>query len=66
MKCVNCPTCRKPITWDDRFPFRPFCNERCRLIDLGQWAEESYRIPTSKGASPYSEYNEQDTSAISH
>ncbi|MEN6629762.1 MAG: DNA gyrase inhibitor YacG [Sulfuricella sp.] len=29
-------------------PFRPFCSERCKLIDLGQWATESYRIPLSE------------------
>jgi endogenous inhibitor of DNA gyrase (YacG/DUF329 family) len=28
-------------------PYRPFCSERCKLIDLGQWAAESYRIPDS-------------------
>jgi endogenous inhibitor of DNA gyrase (YacG/DUF329 family) len=30
--------------WQEN-PDRPFCSERCRLIDLGRWAEESYRIP---------------------
>ncbi|HKX53230.1 MAG TPA: DNA gyrase inhibitor YacG [Nitrosospira sp.] len=42
---VNCPQCGKSIVWDDSNPFRPFCSERCKLIDLGQWATESYRIP---------------------
>lgn len=40
---VKCPQCRKVVSWQDN-PNRPFCSERCRLIDLGQWAEESYRI----------------------
>jgi endogenous inhibitor of DNA gyrase (YacG/DUF329 family) len=41
---VKCPTCRKETTWENN-PHRPFCSERCRLIDLGAWAEERYRIP---------------------
>ncbi len=39
-----CPTCRKTVTKDGN-PRYPFCNERCRLIDLGKWASEEYRIP---------------------
>jgi hypothetical protein len=42
---VNCPQCGKIIAWDTSNPYRPFCSERCKLIDLGQWAAESYRIP---------------------
>lgn len=42
---VNCPQCGKSVPWDNSNPFRPFCSERCKLIDLGQWATESYRIP---------------------
>lgn len=41
---ISCPTCKKNITWSDDFPFRPFCCERCRLIDLGEWASENHRI----------------------
>ena len=39
-----CPRCGKPSTWEGN-EFRPFCSERCRLIDLGAWSQESYRIP---------------------
>ncbi|HVW63534.1 MAG TPA: DNA gyrase inhibitor YacG [Nitrosospira sp.] len=42
---VNCPQCGKTVVWDSENPYRPFCSERCKLIDLGQWAAESYRIP---------------------
>lgn len=42
---VTCPTCGKSHPWTKDNPFRPFCSERCKLIDLGQWAAESYRIP---------------------
>ena len=40
---IKCPQCKKPVLWQDN-PDRPFCSERCRLIDLGRWADESYRI----------------------
>ncbi|MGK2945675.1 MAG: DNA gyrase inhibitor YacG [Desulfuromonadales bacterium] len=40
---IKCPQCRKVVIWQDN-PHRPFCSERCKLIDLGQWADESYRI----------------------
>jgi endogenous inhibitor of DNA gyrase (YacG/DUF329 family) len=43
-----CPRCRKPSHWRDN-PFRPFCCERCKLIDLGGWAAEDYRIPVHQG-----------------
>lgn len=44
---IKCPVCRKETAWQDN-PFRPFCSERCRLIDLGRWAAEEYRIAGEK------------------
>ena len=41
---ITCPQCGKEMEWDTRNPFRPFCSERCRLIDLGKWANEEYRV----------------------
>lgn len=41
---IRCPQCKELTTWKEN-PWRPFCSERCKLIDLGQWATESYRIP---------------------
>ncbi|ALA60688.1 DNA gyrase inhibitor YacG [Nitrospira moscoviensis] len=43
---MQCPVCRRSTTWTDN-PWRPFCCERCQLIDLGTWAAEGYRIPGS-------------------
>lgn len=43
---VSCPTCKKDVIWDPDNPYRPFCSERCKLIDLGAWANEDYRIPS--------------------
>ncbi|MCO7223981.1 DNA gyrase inhibitor YacG [Pleionea sp. CnH1-48] len=42
---VSCPTCKKSVAWNDQYPYKPFCSERCRLIDLGEWADEQKRIP---------------------
>ncbi len=48
-KNIKCPNCRKPAPWEGN-PFRPFCSERCRLVDLGAWMDEEYRIPDEKKA----------------
>ena len=40
----KCPTCSKAVEWQDN-PYRPFCCERCQLIDLGKWVSEEYRVP---------------------
>jgi endogenous inhibitor of DNA gyrase (YacG/DUF329 family) len=40
---VKCPTCHRESPWENN-PHRPFCSDRCKLIDLGAWAEEKYRI----------------------
>ncbi len=42
---VRCPRCNKETEFNGN-PYKPFCSERCKLIDLGNWATESYRIPT--------------------
>lgn len=42
---LKCPVCQKAVVWDTRNPFRPFCSERCKLIDLGAWASEQHAIP---------------------
>ena len=41
---VNCPTCNKAVEWTEEEKQKPFCSERCKLIDLGAWADESYSI----------------------
>jgi len=52
-RVVNCPICSAPVEWTPESRWRPFCSQRCRTIDLGAWASESYRIPLS--TSPDSE-----------
>ena len=44
-KIVKCPRCGKDVEFATN-PFRPFCSERCRLVDLGKWISGDYRIPT--------------------
>jgi endogenous inhibitor of DNA gyrase (YacG/DUF329 family) len=40
----NCPTCKKKTIYSKDNPYRPFCCERCKLIDLGEWATEGHSI----------------------
>ncbi len=49
-RIVSCPTCGTPVQWSPQQRWRPFCSERCRLIDLGQWLDESHRIPGEEAA----------------
>ena len=43
---VPCPHCGTPSPFTPENRWRPFCSERCRSMDLGAWANESYRVPT--------------------
>lgn len=62
---VACPTCGKKVVWGQDSPWRPFCSERCKLIDLGDWLDESHRISEaldhSDGAPDAEIWPEQDT-----
>lgn len=42
---ANCPICGKPAEWSPANPYRPFCCQRCKQIDLGAWANEDFRMP---------------------
>ena len=41
---VVCPICRRPVDWKAS-AFRPFCSDRCQLLDLGKWVDEEYKMP---------------------
>jgi endogenous inhibitor of DNA gyrase (YacG/DUF329 family) len=45
MAVVSCPTCERPVEWTEASRWRPFCSERCKLIDLGAWASGQRSIP---------------------
>jgi endogenous inhibitor of DNA gyrase (YacG/DUF329 family) len=49
---VLCPHCGAAVEWSAASRFRPFCSERCKLIDLGAWASEQYRIALPDGPRP--------------
>ena len=61
VRTVKCPTCRTEVEWENN-PYRPFCSERCRLIDLGAWVEERYRIPGSKPEASERDRDDEDES----
>ena len=60
---VRCPQCGVDALWAPENPWRPFCSERCKQIDLGAWASESYRIAgqatDEEGAAPGTDFLEQ-------
>jgi endogenous inhibitor of DNA gyrase (YacG/DUF329 family) len=59
---VSCPTCKKTVIWNEQ-AFRPFCSERCKLIDLGEWAAEEKIIPGESidAESDYDSFLHSDT-----
>ncbi len=57
---TRCPTCRKIFTWDAKAPWRPFCSQRCRLIDLGEWLDEGYRLPDRSPGEPFTPPDENN------
>lgn len=57
MLLVKCPTCGKEIEYAGN-EFRPFCSERCRLLDFGAWADEDYSLPTETSSMTEEEFEE--------
>jgi len=63
VKTVHCPQCEKKVPWQDEQQWKPFCSERCKLIDLGEWASEGHRIagdPENTESLNIDEYNPSD------
>lgn len=61
-RIVTCPTCGGESVYAPENPYRPFCSERCKNVDFGAWATESYRVP----APPTSAEQNGDESASPH
>ena len=59
-RTVNCPQCGTLVIWESDNRFRPFCSKRCKMIDLSQWAQESYRIPNAESSSNNSQPGESE------
>lgn len=47
-KINRCPICNKECNYHMNSRYKPFCSDRCKLIDLGEWANETRRIPTEE------------------
>ncbi|MCX7193734.1 MAG: DNA gyrase inhibitor YacG [Proteobacteria bacterium] len=56
---VPCPRCGKESPWDTNNLFRPFCSERCKMIDLGKWADEEFRVALPNDEQEFTEPNYQ-------
>jgi uncharacterized protein len=61
MKLVLCPQCQKQALFSPQNPFRPFCSERCKLIDLGEWASGAYAIAQTEDPKPLVESRDHIT-----
>ena len=48
IRVVACPRCGASVRWGEESPFRPFCSERCKTVDLGAWAKEEYRVAVTE------------------
>jgi endogenous inhibitor of DNA gyrase (YacG/DUF329 family) len=55
---MKCPVCKKKVA--PASAYVPFCGDRCRLIDLGNWAAERYRIPSEDAPATEEENEEKD------
>jgi hypothetical protein len=58
-RIVTCPRCGIDVEWRAENRYRPFCSERCKMIDLGAWASEAYRVP-EQSADSDADRNETD------
>ena len=54
---MKCPTCQKETKYPGN-PYRPFCSERCKLIDLGRWLDGKYQVPVVEEEGDGSAYAE--------
>ena len=59
MTTVKCPRCGRETEYEGN-EFRPFCSERCKLIDFGAWADEQYSLPAESGAATEEELAEME------
>ena len=57
---MKCPTCGKQIEWKEN-QYRPFCSERCQLVDLGKWVEGEYRVPGESLPSEQTERRDEES-----
>jgi endogenous inhibitor of DNA gyrase (YacG/DUF329 family) len=58
MALVTCPTCKRVTEYSSDNKWRPFCSERCKLIDLGEWAAEKHAIPVTDNKDETQEFGD--------
>jgi uncharacterized protein len=63
MALVICPTCKRTVDYSPDNKWRPFCSERCKLIDLGEWAAEKHAIPVVNEQDEAQEFGGEDQGA---
>lgn len=63
---VKCPTCSKKVVWDASSTYRPFCSERCKLIDFGDWAAEQHKIPTKSAVKDVDMMSDEELEALAN
>ena len=51
----KCPNCKKISSFSEKNKFKPFCSEKCKLIDFGAWATEKFQIPGSINGNEFDE-----------
>ncbi|MGH7884503.1 MAG: DNA gyrase inhibitor YacG [Thermodesulfobacteriota bacterium] len=56
---IKCPYCRQKTDWEGN-KWRPFCSERCKMIDLGKWASEDYKVLENSPDEPFDEVKNKD------
>jgi uncharacterized protein len=62
---MKCPICANIVVWKES-PYRPFCSERCKLIDLGAWVNEQYSVPGEEVELPEEDKSKPDDDAWSN
>ena len=60
MLLIKCPRCGKEVEYEGN-EFRPFCSERCKLLDFGAWADEEYNLPAEATSMTEEEIDEIET-----
>jgi uncharacterized protein len=61
MKSVACPRCEASVEWTPQNKWRPFCSERCKLVDFGAWANEEYRVAGSSATGGAQTFDSDDS-----
>lgn len=56
---MRCPICKQELE-PNKSKYAPFCSERCKLLDLGRWLEEDYRMPGEPAPVPEADPRDDD------